>query len=147
MDRLWSLCSFRCVLSTSVFLILNLNDRYHFLILGLSIFSYWQITLSLKSWKKKKWEIATAAYKSVLSSHSVEITEFLSRSDFTWNQNWLIYLCRSAKSAISIHLEILNFAFYEPWRLNSTKWTKFRAPKMVKNGSFRTYRFSKIDFT
>ena len=42
---------------------------------------------------------------------------------------------RSAKSAISIHLEALKFFlmnFCTFWRLKFTKLTKFRAPKMAK---------------
>ena len=58
---------------------------------------------------------------------------------------------RSEKYAIFItfrHPEFwLLMIFYTFWRLEFTKLTKFSAPKNAKNGSFKTSRFSKIDFT
>ena len=52
---------------------------------------------------------------------------------------------KSAKSAILTHWEALNFDCYEFvqrifWRLKFTKLTKFRAPKMAKNGIFELQR-------
>ena len=44
-------------------------------------------------------------WKTVLPTHSVEITELFCHLDFTWNQ------FRSLKSAILAHLEPLNFDF------------------------------------
>ena len=75
--------------------------------------------------------------------HSVKISWFFCHSDFTWNQ---FRDSRKAKSAISTYLEELNFNFCTCWRLIFAKSTKFRAPKIAK-GSFRTSKFSKIDFT
>ena len=58
---------------------------------------------------------------------------------------------RSEKCAIFItfrHSEFwLLMIFYTFWRLEFTKLTKFSAPKNAKNSSFKTSRFSKIDFT
>ena len=57
---------------------------------------------------------------------------------------------RSAKSAILTHLEALNYVIYDLLhflRLKLTKLTKSKAQMMVKKGSFRTSRSSKIDFT
>ena len=57
---------------------------------------------------------------------------------------------RSAKSAISTHFEALKFQFYEFlhfWKAKIDQTNKFRASKIAKKGSFRSSRFSKIDFT
>ena len=49
---------------------------------------------------------------------------------------------RSAKFAVLTHLETLNFDFHENLQID-----KIQNLKIGKNGSFRTSRFSKIDFT
>ena len=56
---------------------------------------------------------------------------------------------RSAKSAILKLSEALNLTFYEflPFLKTENQIKKFRALEIAKNGSFRTSRFSKIDFT
>ena len=56
----------------------------------------------------------------------------------------------SAKSAILTHLGVLNFAFYEIMhflKAEIDQLNKIYALKKGKNGSSRTSRFSKIDFT
>jgi len=69
-------------------------------------------------------------------------TQFLREINF--------YDSRSAKSAISTQSEALNFDFYEFLRFLKAEIyqiNKIHSPKNVKKGSFRTYAFSKIDFT
>ena len=56
---------------------------------------------------------------------------------------------KSAKSAILLHLEALNFDFFFMnfctfWRLKFTKWTKFTAPKMAKTTAFALLESSKL---
>ena len=57
---------------------------------------------------------------------------------------------RSAISAISTHLEALNLDFYEFLhflKAENDQLNKNSEPLKWKNGSFRTSRFSKINFT
>ena len=57
---------------------------------------------------------------------------------------------RSAKSAISKHLEAVNFYFHEFLHFLDARidqMNKFKSPTNGKNGIIRTSRSSKIDFT
>ena len=57
---------------------------------------------------------------------------------------------RSAKSAVLTHLEVLNFDSYKILHFLKAelgKLAKFIAPKIAKKGTYRTFRFTKIDFT
>ena len=59
---------------------------------------------------------------------------------------------RTTKSSILTYFEAMNFDFYaflhflkaEIYKINKIQ---SRASKIAKNGSFRTCRFSKVDFT
>ena len=56
----------------------------------------------------------------------------------------------STKSAILTNLECLNFAFYEIWHFLKAEIyqiNKIQKPKVAKPGIFRTFKFSKFDFT
>ena len=57
--------------------------------------------------------------------------------------------CKSAKFAISTNFEALTFDFFFQnfCKAEVHQMKKFRAPKIAKNGNFRTFTFSKIDFT
>ena len=57
---------------------------------------------------------------------------------------------RSAKSAILTHFEALNYHFDEFLHFLKAaiyQINRIQSPNDVKNGSFSTSRFSKIDFT
>ena len=54
---------------------------------------------------------------------------------------------RSAKSAISLHFEALNFDFYAFLHILKVEISQISKIQKPKSGSFRTSRFSKIDFT
>ena len=74
--------------------------------------------------------------------HYFSITQILREIDFRGS--------RSAKSGILTHFEALNFDFSEFlrfWKAEISLIDKFQIHKNVKNGCFRTSRFSKVDFT
>ena len=74
--------------------------------------------------------------------HNFAITQILREINFGEST--------SAKSAILSHLEVQNFAFYEIMHFLKAEIyqiNKFYGLKKGKNYSFRTSRFSKIDFT
>ena len=57
---------------------------------------------------------------------------------------------RIAKPAILTHLEVLNFDFYELLhclKAEIYQFNKMQSPINDQNSSFRTSRFSKVDFT
>ena len=81
-------------------------------------------------------------YFTVWIFHNFSITEILREINFGGS--------RSAKSAISKHLEALNFDFCEFLhflKAENYQINKIQSPWNSKKGSFRTSRFSKIDFT
>ena len=74
--------------------------------------------------------------------HDFSITQIL-REINLWDS-------RSIQSAILTHLEALNFdsyAFFACLEVEIFQMNKIQSPKNSKNGSFRTFRFSKVNFT
>ena len=75
-------------------------------------------------------------------SQNFSITQILREINF-WDS-------RSAKSAILTHIEALNFDFYEFLHSLETEMYQIEQnsepQKIRKNSSFRTSRFSNIDF-
>ena len=101
-----------------------------------------------KGWVIWKEESCTLSETSLAWYHSAEISWFFYHSDFTWNQFWGFLkhkICNFNTSRGSEFFIFLNFGPF--WRLKPSKLTKFIAPKIAKNLSFRTSRFLKIDFT
>ena len=71
--------------------------------------------------------------------HDFSITQILREINFGDS--------KSAKSAILTHLEALNYDFIEFlhfWEAEIDQNNKFRAPKIAKKGSFKTYRIPKL---
>ena len=70
--------------------------------------------------------------------------------DFSINQilrEINLWVSIRAKSAILTHLEAMNFDFYELLHFLKSEIYQTSKIKGPKNGSFRTPRFSKIDFS
>ena len=81
-------------------------------------------------------------YSTVWKFHNFSITQILREINFLDS--------RSAKYAILAHLEALNFDFNEFLHFLKAKIyqkAKMQTPKNGKNGTLRTSRLSKVDFT
>ena len=65
-----------------------------------------------------------------IPTHSVQVSLFFYHSDFTWNQFWGFWKCKSANLT---HSEALDFDFFflifAPFEGCNIKLTNFRAPK------------------
>ena len=74
--------------------------------------------------------------------HHFSITQILREINFR--------VSKSAKSAIFTHLEALNFDLYEFLHFSDAEIyqiNKIQNPQNGQNDSFKSFRFSKIDFT
>ena len=88
-----------------------------------------------------------AFFGEATASHSVEISEFCCLWDFTWNQFWQFFKYKICHFNTCRGLEfwfVWIWALFKSWNYQIDK---IRSPKIAKNGSFSTSRFSNIDFT
>ena len=86
--------------------------------------------------------INVTEHSTVWNCHDFSITQ-ISR-EINFGNSW------SAKAAILTSLEALNFDLYGFLHFLKAEYYQmdhFQSPKICKNGSFWTSRFSKIDFT
>ena len=96
---------------------------------------------------KHTWLIVSRHWCDKIQTHSVEISGFFYHSDFTWNQFWGFLKCKICYSNTFRGSEFWFYEFLHFLKAEIFQMNKNESHKNGKNGSFRTSRFSEIDFT
>ena len=134
-----NLCIFRRSKSAILFILEALYEKIpHFKVLKITIINFEKVKIA--NWPSQVYIVKSNI--TMWKIYDFSITQILREINF-WDS-------RSAKSAILTHIEALNFDFYEFLHSLETEMYQIEQnsepQKIRKNSSFRTSRFSNIDF-